>query len=394
MLRLSFARTIAASLLASAACLAALPVAAQQEPYPSTSDDVIVNPIPGSGVLLYPGGKFGRVTHPLLQPGAPYPGNAEPPIHLHMPYKHVVAHRVKKTPAAPPTAVANVAPPAPAPVTNNEPAAEPSANLTGLEDVTAPQQPPPQKPAPARPLTQRPAVAQAAKPAPQPSAATPQQLPGKPMMAQAPKPSMPPGFKPVVAQVSRPAPAVVQKPQPQAPKPVVAQAAKPTPPPAGSAAPVPFSFSGEPSAPASAASQQTRVASNQPPPAHTNLAPPPASAPPPSDQGPNGLVRQSQILFGPGAPDPVPEAIDAIKGLASPLNSALAAGASRVEVIAYGGARGDKSSDARRLSLRRAIVIRQLLIDGGVPSARIDLKAMGGTNDAEPTDRVDIFTKA
>ena len=113
-----------------------------------------------------------------------------------------------------------------------------------------------------------------------------------------------------------------------------------------------------------------------------------------SDQGVNGLVRQSQILFGPGAPDPVPEAIDAIKGLANPLNSALAAGATRVQVVAYGGAKGDKSSDARRLSLKRALIIRQLLIDGGVPSGRIDVRAMGGTTDNEPTDRVDIFTKA
>jgi outer membrane protein OmpA-like peptidoglycan-associated protein len=106
-----------------------------------------------------------------------------------------------------------------------------------------------------------------------------------------------------------------------------------------------------------------------------------------------GLVKQSQIVFAPGAPDPSPDAIDAIKTLATPINAALAGGANRVQVTAYGGTKGDKSSDARRLSLKRALVIRQLLIDGGVPSERIDVRAMGGSSDDETPDRVDIFTK-
>lgn len=109
---------------------------------------------------------------------------------------------------------------------------------------------------------------------------------------------------------------------------------------------------------------------------------------------PAGLAKQTQILFAPGAPDPSADAIDAIKGLAGPLNSALVAGTSRIQVIGYGGARGDRSSDARRLSLRRARIIRQLLIDGGVPADRIDVRAMGGSTDGAATDRVDIFTKA
>jgi len=401
-LRLSMSRAFCASLLLGAGYLFAVPASAQQEMYPG--EDVIVNPIPGSGVLLYPGGKYGRVQRQLLQPGAPYPGTNEAPIHLHMPYKHV-AHHVKKTPTAPATAVASVAPPAPttsmAPATNDEAPPEAATNIPSF-DTTPPPQPAPQKPAPQKPVATAPKpVAAAPKPAPaKPAVAKPapaaqfdQYAATLPATAQAPKPSMPSGFKPVVAQVSKPAPALVPKPVPaQTPKPALAQAARPAS--ANNAAGgIPFSLAPGTSLapkPAPAAPQQppTRVASNQPPPAHT----PPAT--PQSDQGPNGLVRQSQILFGPGAPDPVPEAIDAIKGLAGPLNSALAAGATKVQVVAYGGAKGDKSSDARRLSLKRALIIRQLLIDGGVPSGRIDVHAMGGTNDNEPTDRVDIFTKA
>jgi len=62
-------------------------------------------------------------------------------------------------------------------------------------------------------------------------------------------------------------------------------------------------------------------------------------------------------------------------------------------VEAYGGTLGDKSSDARRLSLRRALTVRQLLIDNGVPSDRIDVRALGGAEQGMP-DRVDVFVKA
>ena len=55
-----------------------------------------------------------------------------------------------------------------------------------------------------------------------------------------------------------------------------------------------------------------------------------------------------------------------------------------MQLLAYGGQRGDKSSDARRLSLKRALIVRQLLIDNGVPSERIDVRAMGGVDDNGP----------
>ena len=130
------------------------------------------------------------------------------------------------------------------------------------------------------------------------------------------------------------------------------------------------------------------------PPVIAKASPPPTTSLPPDVSLNPGLVRQSQILFAPGAPNPSVDAFDAIRGLAGPLNTALAAGASHIEVIAYGGNRGDHSSEARRLSLKRALAIRQLLIEGGVPASRIDVRAMGGANDSAAADRVDVFTKA
>jgi len=130
------------------------------------------------------------------------------------------------------------------------------------------------------------------------------------------------------------------------------------------------------------------------PPVIAKASPSPTTSLPPDVALNPGLVRQSQILFAPGAPNPSVDALDAIRGLAGPLNTALAAGASRIEVVAYGGSRGDHSSGARRLSLKRALAVRQLLIEGGVPAGRVDVRAMGGVNDSAAADRVDVFTKA
>lgn len=316
--------------------------------------DVTVNTgASGSGVLLYPGGKYGRVVGPLLQPGEPYPGMPEKPIHLHMPYRHVARH-VKPKPSV---AVASTRP-TPAPPPPQQQATEPAPSEDMPSSDTA--------------------ANLATEAAPPPSAPPPQAAPPKYVPPPKPAPAR---------QVA------VSKPKPKPPVPFATASAAPP----ASAAPqasgsgIPLSLGEEPiqppAAPPPSASHPMKMAKAEPPPAQT--------APKPADEGVGpGLTKQSQIIFASGIADPAPSSIDAIKGLSTPLNSALAAGATRVEIVAYGGARGDKSSDARRLSLRRAIIIRQLLIDGGVPTGSIDVRAMGGANDNEPADRVDIFTKA
>ncbi len=105
-------------------------------------------------------------------------------------------------------------------------------------------------------------------------------------------------------------------------------------------------------------------------------------------------ARKDSILFAPNATDPSTTAVSTVRTLAGTLNSALADSNARVQLMAYGGMRGEKSSDTRRLSLKRALVIRQLLIDDGVPAERIDVFALGGVDDDGPLDRVDIFVKS
>jgi len=113
-----------------------------------------------------------------------------------------------------------------------------------------------------------------------------------------------------------------------------------------------------------------------------------------SDNDHAGLIKRGAVMFEKGATDPSPAQFDGVKILAGDLSAALESGASRIQLEAYGGAPGDKSTDARRLSLKRALAVRQLLIDNGVPSNRIDVRAMGGVDDKGPTDRVDVFLRA
>ncbi len=63
----------------------------------------------------------------------------------------------------------------------------------------------------------------------------------------------------------------------------------------------------------------------------------------------------------------------------------------RIEIQAFAGPAGDVSSDARRLSLKRALNVRKFLVERGVLQSRIDVRALGGTRDSGPTDRVDIL---
>lgn len=119
-----------------------------------------------------------------------------------------------------------------------------------------------------------------------------------------------------------------------------------------------------------------------------------SAAPPPAASGEAGLTKRSVILFAKDAADPAEGALGAIKFLAGDLNSAMTRAASRVELQAYGGPKGDKGSDARRLSLKRALAIRAVLIQDGVSADRIDVRAMGGADDSGPADRVDVYVRA
>lgn len=64
----------------------------------------------------------------------------------------------------------------------------------------------------------------------------------------------------------------------------------------------------------------------------------------------------------------------------------------RVQLQAYAAGESQNASKARRLSLSRALQVRSYLIDGGVRSTRIDVRALGANVPSGPADRVDVKT--
>lgn len=62
----------------------------------------------------------------------------------------------------------------------------------------------------------------------------------------------------------------------------------------------------------------------------------------------------------------------------------------RVQLLAYAGGKDLSPSKARRLSLSRALSVRSFLIDKGVRSTRIDVRALGDKTDEQPKNRVDV----
>ena len=66
----------------------------------------------------------------------------------------------------------------------------------------------------------------------------------------------------------------------------------------------------------------------------------------------------------------------------------------RIQLLAYAKASSDGASRARRLSLSRALAVRAYLIEKGVRSTRMDVRALGDKLGDGPADRVDILPQA
>jgi outer membrane protein OmpA-like peptidoglycan-associated protein len=313
-------------------------------------NDVTVNPVARGGhTLLYPGGQYMRVVRPLLQPGES--SRDVGVVRLHLPSRRSVAAQRREA------AADETAQPAPKPV--KQARAEP-------------------KPEPAPP----PAREARAEPEPKPAPPPVKQARVEPKPEPAPKPAS----KPVrqAKADTRPVATVPANSQPAYnPGFGMDQGA------AGLnfGASAPSASAPPPPPPQPKASPPKQMAK-------ANPAPASAVPPPPAEPATPGLTKRSVILFAPQAADPAQSALGAIKFLAGDLNAAMTSASARVQIQAFGGTRGDKSSDARRLSLKRALAIRQVLIDDGVPAERIDVRAMGGADDSGPADRVDVYVKA
>jgi len=62
----------------------------------------------------------------------------------------------------------------------------------------------------------------------------------------------------------------------------------------------------------------------------------------------------------------------------------------RLQLLAYAGSEDLNSNRARRLSLSRALSVRSFLIEAGIRSTRIDVRALGDKAPDEPKNRVDV----
>ena len=61
--------------------------------------------------------------------------------------------------------------------------------------------------------------------------------------------------------------------------------------------------------------------------------------------------------------------------------------------MAYASIDGKSESQARRLSLSRALAVRSRLIGAGIRSTRIDVRALGSRVNGGKANRVDLLLK-
>jgi outer membrane protein OmpA-like peptidoglycan-associated protein len=199
----------------------------------------------------------------------------------------------------------------------------------------------------------------------------------KPRPAPKAKPAAPPkvAARPPAPPPAPPSPAASVPPPPPAP-PVAAKAPEP-PPPAPSAPPPPK--------PAAAPPPPAAAPAPEPPkPAPTTVArttPPPASA----------AVEPGQSLrvgFESGSAKLGPQASQQLKRIADGMSKDEQL---RLQLLAYADGTSETASQARRLSLSRALAARSYLIGEGVRSTRIDVRALGNKSEGGPPDRIDII---
>ena len=62
----------------------------------------------------------------------------------------------------------------------------------------------------------------------------------------------------------------------------------------------------------------------------------------------------------------------------------------RLQLLAYAGGKSLSPSKARRMSLSRALSVRSFLIESGMRSTRIDVRALGSKATEKPLNRVDV----
>jgi len=118
--------------------------------------------------------------------------------------------------------------------------------------------------------------------------------------------------------------------------------------------------------------------------------PQPEPEPPQSAALPSAAssVDEMRLLFNDGSAELTATAAGQLDGLAGKL---LANTEARLQLLAYAKASSDGTSRARRLSLSRALAVRAYLIEKGIRSTRMDVRALGSGFEDGPPDRVDVL---
>jgi len=125
------------------------------------------------------------------------------------------------------------------------------------------------------------------------------------------------------------------------------------------------------------------------PPAPAPAAPIPATPPPAAETHAAGAPSEGaeRILFQPDDANLAGDARQELDRLASRLNADARL---YVQLVAYAGGSGD-ASQARRLSLSRALAARSYLVDRGVEIKQIDVRPLGNKSEpGAPADRIDL----
>jgi outer membrane protein OmpA-like peptidoglycan-associated protein len=202
----------------------------------------------------------------------------------------------------------------------------------------------------------------------------------------------------VAAVPDQPPPSLIAPPPPP---PILVS--PPAPPPATLAPPPVPQLPGPPAMPPAAAGAQPEAPPPQPgaasPPAAPALPPPEtpqvATLPPesrdttPVPAAPEALPRPAaiRILYAADATELPKAARKDLDGLAVWLQANPDV---RVQIVGYASATSATGSDARRRSLFRTLAVRTYLVENGVLSTRMDVRALGDRTDTEPKDRVEV----
>lgn len=191
----------------------------------------------------------------------------------------------------------------------------------------------------------------------------------------------PPTAKKAVKRVARKTP-IKKKPKAKKPAPPAVAATQP---------PAPLTTPPEPAPPAE------QMAKAPPPPA---AAPEPAKPAPPTpaaekqEQAALPAAKETvkagralQVVFGANDLKLPAKAKSGLKDLAGKLKDQKNL---RLQLMAYAGGKELSPGKARRMSLSRALSVRSFLIESGIRSTRIDVRALGSKTTEAPANRVDV----